>query len=202
MKRKYNQGVADANRRRTRHGATVDARKGKKDSLYQRWFTIKHRCTNSNHQHYHRYGGRGITMHPAWVEDFEAFRQDVGYPPGPNLTLDRIDNDGNYEPGNVRWATRKEQANNRATNVRIEYEGATRTLAEWADYLQWPYSQLSGRWKAGKRGDELFSPPDKVSYKSKVMFNGESRTLREWAHETGVPYFTLYWRRKNGKPLF
>ncbi|SMF86025.1 hypothetical protein [Streptomyces sp. Amel2xC10] len=71
------------------------------------------RCENPNCAAYPGYGGRGIKVYPEWRADFAAFLRDVGHRPSPELTLDRIDNDGNYEPGNVRWATRLEQVHNR-----------------------------------------------------------------------------------------
>ena len=200
MDRKYNQGVADANRRRTRHGATVDARIGKKDRLYQVWCSLKDRCLNPNAKHYHRYGGRGVTVADEWVNDFGCFRDAVGEPPEKGMTLDRVDNNRGYEPGNVRWATRKEQANNRATNVVITWGGQTMTLKQWADHLGWKYGLLSSRWKAGKRGADLFAEP--AWERNKVVeYNGEHKTLRKWAQDTGVPYETLYWRHKHKKPI-
>jgi hypothetical protein len=86
---------------------------GKKTSIYERWKSIKKRCTNPNNKAWPNYGGRGIKMCDRWANSFEAFYADVGDAPKPWLTLDRIDNDGNYEPGNVRWATMAEQAENR-----------------------------------------------------------------------------------------
>lgn len=73
---------------------------------------MKQRCLNPNHAAYENYGGRGITVCQQWVESFETFLADVGCKPDPDLTLDRIDNDGNYEPGNIRWATRSQQNSN------------------------------------------------------------------------------------------
>lgn len=98
--------------------------------LYRVWNTMRQRCGNPNNTHFASYGGRGIRVCEEWNESFEAFYRDVGDPP-LGMTLDRIDNDKGYEPGNVRWASRLDQANNRRTNVLIEHRGQTKTLAEW-----------------------------------------------------------------------
>ena len=93
-----------------------------------------------------------------WVDDFGAFYACVGDPPEKHMTLDRIDNDKGYEPNNVRWATRKEQANNRTTNVVLTHDGLTMTLKQWATHLGWKYGLIASRWKKGLRGEELFAP--------------------------------------------
>jgi hypothetical protein len=87
---------------------------------WKAWQAAKQRCFNSNHPNYKHYGGRGITMCAEWVSDFSAFLEHIGLAPLVHrISIDRIDNDGNYEPGNVRWATPYQQVMNRR-NTRKE----------------------------------------------------------------------------------
>ena len=88
---------------------------------YNVWNLIKERCKNVEDK---RYGGRGISICKEWDESFEKFFAHVGHRPSSTHQIDRINNDGNYEYGNVRWATRKEQAANRISNILISYNGA------------------------------------------------------------------------------
>lgn len=90
----------------TKHGM-------KSSPEYKSWCHIKDRCLNSKNKKWRHYGGRGITIHHGWVDDFQSFLDHIGPRPGPGHSVDRINNDGNYEPGNVRWATYTEQNRNR-----------------------------------------------------------------------------------------
>jgi hypothetical protein len=99
---------------------------------YRIWGGIKTRCLRPTSQNFKYYGGRGITICSRWSDSFPAFLADVGRRPTKQHSLDRIDNDGNYEPGNVRWATKREQGNNRRGNVRVSMDGITRTVSEWS----------------------------------------------------------------------
>lgn len=98
---------------------------------YRIWSGIKLRCEDPRYSNWERYGGRGIKVCKRWLK-FENFIADMGLSP-IGTTLDRIDNNGNYEPKNCRWATRKQQALNRSSNRLIEYKGVTRALKEWSE---------------------------------------------------------------------
>lgn len=96
------------------------------------WASIIQRCHNPSATQYCDYGGRGIKICPEWRESFAAFLAHVGPRPSANHSIDRYPNhDGDYEPGNVRWATRSEQQNNRRVNVWMEIDGERKTLAQW-----------------------------------------------------------------------
>lgn len=113
----------------TKHGGT-------NSRIFRIWGNMKTRCYNKNAINFQDYGGRGITVCDEWKEDFSAFRDwalNNGY--SPNLTIDRVDNEKGYSPDNCRWATPKEQANNRRGNRPITHNGETHTISEWADII-------------------------------------------------------------------
>ena len=101
------------------------------------WANIKQRCFNNKHPSYPRYGGRGITMYEPWIHNFKAFHQYIGDKPSPELSIERIDNDGNYEPGNIKWATRKEQNRNKT------HKGGGKRMSNAERYRVY-YNGLSG----------------------------------------------------------
>lgn len=98
---------------------------------YRTWSNLKNRCCNSNYILFHRYGGRGIKVCDRWLNSFENFLEDMGKRP-EGTTIDRINNDGNYEPLNCKWATPKEQANNRSNNRLVTFNGKTLNIKQWA----------------------------------------------------------------------
>lgn len=109
-----------------------EASKGQETVEYRTWSRMKDRCTNTNSQSYPHYGGRGIRMCDRWSASFEAFLSDMGRRPGLGYSIDRINNDGDYEPGNCRWATKSEQNSNYSRNRTLTHDGRTQLLAEWA----------------------------------------------------------------------
>ena len=126
---------------KTTHGAS-------KTRTYQAWHQMRQRCLNPRHRAYPSYGGRGITICQRWLDSFEAFLEDLGEPPD-NRSLDRIDNDGNYEPGNCRWASRSEQQRNKRDNRLVTYDGMTKCLTEWAEDTGIDRATIRGRLRRG-----------------------------------------------------
>lgn len=98
--------------------------------LYTIWCNMKARCGNKNVAAYKNYGARGIMVCQEWMA-FQVFAKDVGEPPTPTATLDRVDNGRGYEPGNVRWAERHVQARNTRQNVQVTIDGVERCLHDW-----------------------------------------------------------------------
>jgi hypothetical protein len=120
----------DAKARFTRHDGKPN---GRPTPEYAAWSLMRDRCNNPKNQSYAYYGGRGITVSPRW-NDFPTFLADMGARPTKLHTLDRYPNqDGNYEPENCRWATRKEQSRNRAYCKRVTWDGKERLLWELAE---------------------------------------------------------------------
>lgn len=102
--------------------------------LFRIWVDMKQRCTNKNYPQYYLWGGKGITVCNEWLHDFVSFHKwatSSGYK--DNLTIDRINTNGNYEPSNCRWVTPKEQARNTSQNCKITIDGETKLLCEWID---------------------------------------------------------------------
>ena len=104
-----------------------------KNRLYRIWANKKSRCYNPKASRYEHYGGKGITVCTEWRDNFQAFHDwAISHGYRDDLSIDRIDVNGNYEPGNCRWATAKKQSNNLSVNRKITFNKVTKTLSEWA----------------------------------------------------------------------
>lgn len=130
--------------RQTTHG---HATSGRCSRIYSIWMAMMRRCYNPNIKNYHRYGGRGIIVCESWHK-FENFLADMGEPI-LGMSIDRMDNNGNYCPENCKWATPKEQANNRRSNRILEFNGRLQTMAQWANETGVRWSTIYNRLKKG-----------------------------------------------------
>lgn len=131
--------------------------------LYGIWSDMRLRCYDEKNIAYHRYGGRGITICDEWKNDVKAFYDWAtanGY--NDSLTIDRIDNDGNYCPENCRWATVKEQASNRRSNILVTHNGKTQTMKKWANEVGTPCKVVWARMqKLGWSAERALTEPVK-----------------------------------------
>jgi len=120
---------------------------------YTVWRSMIQRCEDMHHENYKHYGGRGIMVCERWRHSFELFLKDMGGKP-PGMTIERIDNNGSYELKNCRWATQKEQCNNKRNTRRITIDGVTRTIVEGCAVLGLTYQTLYMRVRRGSNLDE------------------------------------------------
>lgn len=173
----------------------------KKSSIYNKlrntWRHIKNRCYNKNDPAYKNYGGRGIAVCDEWLNSFESFESwalNNGCAEG--LTIERIDNDGNYCPENCKWATMLEQSNNRRSNILVTYLGKTQTLTQWARELGKIPSVLKDSYHRG-----TFPPKDGgecARYNKLIEYQGKALTIKQWAEELNIKYGTMSYRVSKG----
>lgn len=141
-----------------------------KKPLYGILNSMKQRCNNKNDKAYHNYGARGIRVCEEWAKDFNSFEEwaiNNGYRNG--LWIDRIDDNGNYEPNNCRWATPKEQQNNKRTNVMITINGETKNIEEWSNISGIGWATIKRRIELGWENENLLKPVQKkYSHSEKI----------------------------------
>lgn len=140
----------------TRHGM-------RHTKTYDSWCSLKGRCLNPNDSAFFKYGGRGIKVCVRWML-FENFLADMGACPD-GKTIDRINNDGNYEPGNCRWATPKEQANNTRRNHILTLNGESMTIAQWAERIGETSYFIKNRIKYGWPVERILTEPKRIQGK-------------------------------------
>jgi hypothetical protein len=164
---------------------------GRRNPTYLVWRTMKDRCLNSKSKNFARYGGRGIKVCRRWMT-FANFLADMG-PRPPGATLDRYpNNNGDYEPGNCRWATRKENSRNRSDNRLLTFNGQTRTLAEWVETSGLSLATLQGRLRMGWTDEQILATPVRTrSPNSMLTVNGTTKPLADWCRERGLSTRTV-----------
>jgi hypothetical protein len=170
-----------------------------KTKEYYTWGCLKSRCLNPNDRSYHRYGGRGITVHADWIKSFDAFLEHVGPAPTPKHTIDRIDNARGYEPGNVRWATQTEQQRNRSSNRVLTLNGVSRLLVEWAEDLGVSGAVISERLKNGWSLERALTQPKRPQHL--VTYAGRTQNLNRWGKEVGITPQVISSRLRSGWPV-
>lgn len=167
---------------------------------YQTWSSMMKRCYRNNNKSFRNYGGRGIKVCKRW-HDFINFYTDMGKRPDGH-SLERIDNNGNYEPSNCCWTTRIKQARNKRTIKTITLNGETKSIPEWAEKLGLSAERINQRitrdnWDPIKA---LTTPIDN-NYRIRFGYelNGETKTLSEWGEQYGISAGTVYRRIVDGK---
>lgn len=168
LKRRNTQSCGCFHRDKAREGHLVHGFGGRtnRPRIYSVWKAMKNRCYRKSHAEYDRYGGRGITVCDEWKNDFTAFK-DWAYSSGykEDLEIDRIDNNRGYCPENCRWVTKKQNANNRSSNLHVYFRGELRTISEIAEMVNLPYWTIYQRVTKLKWKGEDLSRPSRIKNK-------------------------------------
>jgi len=173
-----------------------------KTRLYNIWYGMKARCYNPKHIFYYDYGGRGITICNEWKNDVIVFYNWTivnGYQ--DDLSIDRIDNDGNYEPDNCKWVSYKDQTNNTSRNHFETFNNKTQTMGQWATELEIDYSLLIHRLYAGWSVEKAFTEPILIRNNPKYTFDNKTQTLTQWSKELGIARWVINNRIRLGCPI-
>ena len=143
-------------RRATKHGHVAG---GRMPPEYRCWASMIARCVNSRAASYPDYGGRGIAVCERWRGDFAAFLEDMGRKPSPDHSIDRINNDGNYEPSNCKWSTRSEQQRNRRSTATLTIGEHRRPVVEWSEITGLTPKAIQNRIASGWPAEKILSVP-------------------------------------------
>ena len=147
----------------TTHGQSV----GGASREYAAWANIKNRCYSPKNKHYKDYGSRGIEMCKRWKDSVDNFIEDMGQRPSSCHSIERINNDGNYEPGNCKWATKREQANNTRNNRILTHNGKSMSISQWARELGIGIPTLNGRLQRDWSTKKALETPVLTQYANK-----------------------------------
>lgn len=170
----------------------------KTNRLYRIWINMKQRCNYPKDKRYKNYGGRGIKVCQEWESSFDSFREwalSNGY--SDELSIDRIDVNGNYEPSNCRWATQKQQNYNRTNSLYYTYENETHTLYEWSKIYSINYQTLYERLNNRKLSFREAISKGNDNHRM-ITYNGKTQNLKAWSRELNIKYYTLVNRLRAG----
>lgn len=181
------------------HGHTRGATHGRGPTAeYTTWINLIGRCEDKKRKQYKDYGGRGIKVCKRWRKSFQAFIDDMGPRPSRFHSIDRINNDGNYEPSNCRWETRAQQGKNQRTNKWIEHGGRKMILADWSKETGIHQKTLSLRLKSGWPIDVALFTPSKKNTPRILELDGIKMSQAEWSRKTGIKQITICARLRKG----
>lgn len=165
-----------------------------KTKEYISWIEMRKRCRNPKVIRYPLYGGAGVTVCDRWYNSFELFLEDMGMMPEGKTSLDRYPNsNGNYEPGNCRWADDYEQSNNKRNNVLVIIDGVQMTLTQAEKALGRNRAFLQNRIRRGASIEESIRRPFGRSRKLHE-YNGEYKSIKEWCETLNITETTFRWR--------
>ena len=171
--------------------------------LYKAWDSMKYRCYNENCNHYKIYGGRGIIVCDEWLDKENGFLNFMNWSFENGFdeykSIDRIDNDGNYEPDNCRWTDTKTQANNKSVNKIITYKGESKTMSQWAEEFKIRYGTFVKRLENGWNMERALNEPVIPKENNKLInINEECYTYKEISEKFGININTLRVRYSQG----
>lgn len=168
--------------------------------IYKIYYGMKARCYSSATPNYNDYGGRGIKICDEWKDDFMSFynwSMANGY--SDELSIDRIDVDGDYSPENCRWVDKIVQANNCRNTYYVTYKGVTKPISDWCRELGLKHSVVSSRLRSGWDVNDAFEQPSEINHRNElVTYRGESKLISDWCAELGLQLKTVYSRLEKG----
>lgn len=168
--------------------------------MWVRYYNMLERCGNPKQQQYRNYGARGIQVCEQWRNDFWAFAEFWGDIPFPDASMERLDVNGNYEPGNCKWATPKEQARNKRNTRRVMLDdGRAVSLSAVAEDHGLSLTTLKDRvTRSGRSLTDALDLPNWTQVRTAVEIDGERRSMAAWARHYGIPYDVFRDRIKRG----
>lgn len=191
-------GAKDQIRRRYRNPASKQTGRTK-HPLYGRWRSMIGRCKYKSHTSYKWYGARGIKVVARWL-DFESFITDMGEPPFPRASIERLNNNDAYSPENCCWASSKQQQRNRRNNIYLMMNGVMCSATEWAERIGVSPELLHCRKERGWSDIRTLTEPINANT-IKVTWHNITLTLKQWAKLLNIQYGSLWYRYKKNWPI-